>query len=422
MTKHLSAQKIKPTVLATYTELGLEQQNAEFNVKITIDAGDLGGSLERVILDSLSRGSAVYLEGFGIVFPEIRSRTVVETLNTKLCTRIEGQRAAQFEKCYDLIQLHRDRFGSILEGRQLHNAILKQLAVQGISERDIQRTLRTFIKNLRDDVVCNGYSVALPNVGRFLVLHNRQGATTGDWFAGADIFLQSSYRHTLMSGTPIFSNRPTLNNSWDAVGGKLGKPIKIYDLELDAALQPLAVAPTAISERALKPRIAAFAQQVDDVTRFTFITDGMRLLGGCKSGIGTEFIFSFEQRFGDWTFQTEEIIEMARRPLSLGWLLAAGAEEDSLKVGTCLECSSKIFPKSSGDLTAVICLAPMLAQNLHTTSDRQFRFLQLLGITGDEAQVCERIGFNHLSALLEYRGVHQITKPNRSSMISRTHL
>ena len=422
MNKQISSRQLKSVQINLHQEIANEHQNSEFNVKVTVDASELGSAIERVTVEALNRGSAVYLEGFGIVFPEVKSRTVVETLNSKICTRIEGQRTAQFEKCYDLIQLHRDRFGSILEGRQLIAAITKCLPNQNQSDRDIQRALKAFIKNLRDEVVFNGYSLALPNLGRFLVLHNRQGATSGDWFAGADIFLQSTYKHTLMTGSPIFSNRPVVLNAWDALSGKLGRPIRIYDLQLDAALQPMAFAPAAISERALKPRIAAFAQQEADVTRFTFVTDGMRLLGNCKSGLGTEFIFSFEQRLGDWSFQVDDILEMARRPLSLAWLLAAGADEESLRVGTCLECSTKIFPKTAGDITAVICATPMLAQHLHLTEDRQFRFLQLVGITGDEAQVCERIGHGHLSALLEFRGVHQITKPNRSSIISRTHL
>ncbi len=422
MTKHTSARSFNSPSSSFYHGHDHDQQNSEFNVRRTIDASELGAALEAVIVDSLGRGTAVYLESFGIIFPEVNSRTVVETLNTKLCTRIEGQRSAKFEKCYDLIQLHRERFGSILEGRLLFSAIKKHLSYQGLTDREIHRNLRSYIKNLRDDVINNGYSEALPNVGRFVALHNRQGANFGDWFAGSDIFLQSSYRHTLMSGTPLFSNRPILTHAWDALTSKFGKPIKTYELVLDSALQPFTQAPSTISERALSPQVAVFAQQEEDVTRFTFATDGMRLLGNCKNGLGTEFLFSFEQRLGDWCFLIDDVIEMARRPLSLAWLLAAGSEDDSLKIGTCLECSSKVFPKSSGDITAVLCQPPMICQHVHMTSDRQFRFLQLVGVTGDEAQICERVGYGHLASILEYRGVHEVTKPSRTSIISRTHI
>ncbi|NDC36522.1 MAG: hypothetical protein EBZ48_00535, partial [Proteobacteria bacterium] len=72
----------------------------------------------RCVEGILRSGAAVYLEGLGILFPEIHEGLKSYTIESKLAVRRERSVSINFEKCSEIVSVHRERFGIIVESRE----------------------------------------------------------------------------------------------------------------------------------------------------------------------------------------------------------------------------------------------------------------------------------------------------------------
>ncbi|MFN9109323.1 MAG: hypothetical protein ACK5XN_04530, partial [Bacteroidota bacterium] len=79
----------------------------------------ISSSLGRLIESILRSGQAIFLEGLGVIFPETSSIHKSYVVDDRLAIRKENTVALNFEKCVELLSLHRERFGYVVESREL---------------------------------------------------------------------------------------------------------------------------------------------------------------------------------------------------------------------------------------------------------------------------------------------------------------
>jgi len=179
------------------------------------------------ILYFIERDCAVYLEGFGLLIPRHATNEIVRTLGTKNILRTETKRLMTFEKCDELCAHHRERHNTIIETKELARRIHPRLPVMinvHWTPQDTRRYLRGFFKYLAHETVVQGHSRQLKAIGTFYSLHNRQGTTFSDWFAGADIFIKQSAQQILMVQPGKVFKQPVLTSAWEPLEAAYGPP------------------------------------------------------------------------------------------------------------------------------------------------------------------------------------------------------
>jgi hypothetical protein len=333
-----------------------------------------------------------------------------------------------FEKSRELTAFHRERFAPILDTRDLAKSVHAALPAEVSVRRSIRSTREALIEFLcavRDAIIERGYSSALRPIGDFYALHNRQGTSPQDWFAGADIFLVPRSDRCLMAEDAQILPRPVLDNAWELLTAAYGPPIQSFEIDVLAELEQLGFAPTGAdqsrftSERTL--RIAVFSDGAPQPT-LTYATDGARKLGLAHgAAVGSEL--TFQLPLGAAQGETRTMVpRWPSRALTLGWLLLVSARSKTVKPGVGINADCPLIPDCDTDLTAIFTTHFQPIRTEQLTVDGGFTFVNIVGITAGEAEVADTCGGAHLTALLTHRGLDQSTKPTRSAVIARTAL
>jgi hypothetical protein len=403
--------------------------------------------LNAAALHFLGQDIPMYFEGLGILFPETRTEYRSENKREHLKVWRETYRTALFEKCLELTTYHRERFPKIVETKEIAQWIYPRLPhfmTAQWEDRAIRRFLRGTIDGIRQEVVMRGYSREISSLGELFSLHNRQGDTFTEWFAGSDIFLRATYRHTLTATKPELFQRPLLKNAWGLLEAAFGPPREISTIPIPKELAALGYDPTLLpSDQQDHLKVAAFraGEQEDERGSWVFCTEGLRKLGlsSPKSkGFGNELVFQLSDSGFEHVVSntTTPPFHLAARPLVVGWMLLQSARSNTIKVGSGLAVDVPLFPEdlvggtkkglrrgTSARVPMKMILAAPFAKvrSEQLSEDGPFSYINIVAITEDESEFASRAKSETLLALLEHRRLTQISSPARSSLLFRTY-
>jgi len=118
----------------------------------------------------------------------------------------------------------------------------------------------------------------------------------------------------------------------------------------------------------------------------------------------------------------EQIPKWPLRSLALACLLLSTSRSGSLRPGAMLSCSKSLGESHDTRLNTILLtrFAPLPYEQLK--DEGPFNYLNVLAVTEDEAQVARLYSADHLMALLKYRGLDQVLRHKRSSVVARTGL
>lgn len=386
------------------------------------------------IMHFLDRELAVYMEGLGIFFPHIEIKQRTRVLREKLLVHSDTVRSVQFEKCGELVPYHWEKFGQLVETRELVHQFYGNLPL-GLrskwTEPDMRRMVRGFVALVRREIIVRGFSTQLSQIADFFALHNRQGRTENDWFAGADIFVLPRYEQTLFIEPCTVKERPALENSWELLEAAFGKPRKLFTINLIKQLAELGYDTRALhNEAELKINeipVAVFVRQ-DERPSLVYCTEGLRHLSRGTSESesarpGNELIFQLSLPTAETgSDQAAEIPDWPLRALTMGWILMQSARSRTLRTGAGLSCDAALIGNSDTELRSIFATSFACARSEQLCSNRPFTYVNLVGITADEAAVAAKYSPEFLLRLLEHKELDQCTKPSRSSIVARTGL
>lgn len=396
------------------------------------DSEVLRSLIEGTVRYFVSREVPVYLEGFGIIFTKISQAEKSYLWGDRLVVRRERARTILFEKCYNLSLYHRERFAGIIDSRELGARVYALLPIRLavlFGEREIRDEITALVSQLNHEVIEQGYSKILRSLGTFYSLHNRQGEKFDDWFAGADIFLQSTYEEPLSVGPCKTYPRPVLENAWELLGAALGAPLAVFTVDAAEQLQTLGYDVSALPKDA-ESRFQVSVFQCESPDRkssfLLYCSDGLRKLGlknANGKGYGTELVFQLpiKGRIEEGSERSGEGIPMwPARPLTMAWILLHGAKSKTLRPGVRHTEGVSLVPGFDTDLRSILVGVFHRVREEQLSKEGPFFYMNVMGITDDEAALAEEYGANHLFALLEQRGLGQHTKPTRSSVLARS--
>ena len=393
---------------------------------------------ELALLWFLERDIPVYLEGFGILFPERLQSQKTSVVKDKVVVRSDESRTIGFEKCYDLIAFHRERYRGVVEPKEIAahiHARSSHLLSSPLAPNTIRRTLRALIDDVKAEVVVSGFSPRLSAIGDFYALHNRQGKSFADWYAGADVFLKSRYQQTLKTGEPRFLERPVLESPWEPFSALYGAPLQTLSLDLLFELKELGydtaqmAQESSLGHGAVKIGVFLNTDSDNGETVLSYVSDGLRHIGiqkGKGKGKGTEFVVQLAVR--STTTSTGLPLTSADVPcwplrlFTLGWILLQSSKNGAAKPGAGLSSGGSLVTGFDSDLGTAFTTSLSRLRTEQLSPEGPFTYLNLVGITEDEAAVASRYSALFLTNILNYKKLDQITRPTRSSIVAKTGL
>lgn len=383
----------------------------------------------------LSLSKPVYLEGFGILLPIQEVDQVSSIVDDQILLRSETTQTVGFEKCFDLTPLDKKDFPGLVDLGDLAAKMFPLLPHplrNEWTEKQLLKATRDLILHLRDDVVVTGSSSMLESIGTFYSLHNRQGSTSKDWYAGADIFLEASYKNLIHSQPDRMFDRPILERSWELFEAAFGAPLAVINVDLKSELQDLGYDTVAFEkETAEKHRsfpVAIF--EVKDTNKQNSVTllycsDGLRNLGlragkaNTENIVGTELLFHAE--FPLDSFNPEELLpKWPTRPLSMAWILMNSRKSKTLPAGSGISCDTTLNSDSKALLSTILATSSTRVPSQQLSKEGPFSFINVVGIHDDESALASERGSEFLLTLLAHKNLHQVTKPSRPSILGRS--
>lgn len=377
----------------------------------------------------------VWLEGLGVLTSEVRTQQRHRVEGEHLIVWRETVRVPSFEKCAELVTFHRERYRSIAEtsdlARRAHPLLPRPLS-QRWSERTLARLLRGLLRLIRYEVVLCGYSEWLREIGTFCCLHNRQGSTLADWYAGADIFLKPRYEHVLRRGQEQRFERPVVQKSSELWEAAFGAAVARHEVDLRAQLETLGYAADSFEQRcaARNPslEVSVFCSAGDPMGErctFLYCTDGLRQHGIALGKRGNELCLQLDVL--RTTSDAREALSppiWPMRALVMGWILAQHSPRGGVALGAGLSCGIPLplRPLEDGNpaLSGILATELQMLRAPQLSTDGPFVFMNLVLITDAEAELAEQSSPLHLAALLRHRGLDQVTKPFRRCLAAKT--
>jgi len=395
----------------------------------TEERGILRQELSKALAYFLSRQQGVYLEGFGILIPvkERKEHTFPADLSFAI-QKIESLSVC-FEKCLELTGYHRDKFPGLVENGELASRIYPRLPFLfqlKHSERILGRFLKALILSIRNEVIVDGVSLQLEDLGSLYSLHNRQGQTIHDWFAGSDVFLVAKFKEVLKAEQPRVLELPLLESAWEILDAAYGERVSQSEIQITKELFRLGYSQSDLD----LPKdleyptfsVAAYRMPTEskEVTRLLFCTDGLRHSGinGQTNTTSSEITVQAElpgeinlkQDLPNWPIDV----------ICLGWLLLQSSKTKSLQPQMVLSTDTVIGSPKANPMRSILTV-PLKGISLpQRTSDGFFYYINVTGITDDEAKLAEMRSPSHLSDLLVARNYDQVTRPDRRSLLSLT--
>ncbi|WKZ56275.1 MAG: suppressor of fused domain protein [Bdellovibrionota bacterium] len=381
--------------------------------------------LSAAIISFIERDIPVWLEGFGIIFPKKSSHVRTRAIEDRLTVRRESRKSICFEKCSELVSFHREQFEGLVETKHITAHIYPQLPAPvrtQLSERELNRSLVKLIASLKDEVVRNGVSRMLADVGDFYALHNRQGDSSADWFAGSDIFIVPHYRRTTHVEPLQQFERPILQNAHEPFEAAFGKPVKVYSHTL----------PKGENVPATNSRIAVFSilpcEGDKDVHRLIFVSDGVRRASIGASAGGSEFVVQLELSAADRGLYSDMTVpEWPLRMFDIAWKLLLRAPERHLPHGAWVDSGKPLVEERKAStrsrnnpLTGCLATPCSLMKHEQLSHEGPFHFLSIVGLCAEELEFAQTHPIEDLMVFLRHRDFDQITRASRSSVLLRS--
>lgn len=341
--------------------------------------------LDTLLADCLhklfSDGISFYLEGIGYVISHNRKRTTRKIKRDQFYLVNEIKQVGLFEKCDD------PSFHQIDLPSQLYNTseIVLELQKRGVLLPAVRvRTwLRSFFKQLRQDLVLHGISRRLSSLGTFFAT----GSFSEKDYGFIDVHFIPRTENSVVLGQNGPYERPILRDSFEILEAAFDKPIEKRTILLreylgDEYQESLSIASFKVQSRSPSLIVA---------------TTGL-------SSQGAELVI--EVPF------VENIPSWIPRALALGWIGLQTISARKLIRGVVMSAGEEI----AKGISHLLIHERSLLRDRHLTMQGEFMFLNVSFVHPEEAEFAERNGVNLLIKALRERSVLGLSKPSRKSI------
>lgn len=393
-------------------------------------------ALNTALMYFITAERPVYLENFGLLIPSRQEHISSYEHEEKIAIRQEQKLHVRFEKCSELIPYQREKFPSVVETQELVQYLyaLLPLSMQvQHSEKRVRRLVRGLIQSIRNEVIVDGFSGQLSALGELFALHNRQGTEMNDWFAGADILISNRIEMLRNASIQSHFRQPILTNAWEIFEASYGAPLTHITIELADELEKLGYDKEFFqanySSSETKLNIAAFLQPQEKLSTspvILFCTDGVRFQSTSEMGPGHEFIFQLRVNETEKAGLKSELassLPLAKRALTLAWILHQSFRQKELTCGRGLSADMPLLSggmRIKGSLSGIFLTRFKRIAYAQKCDSTSFQYLNVLGVTDDELRFSELRSSEHLSLLLKYKNMDQVTLPQRRSIFHKS--
>lgn len=347
----------------------------------TSETVNLDTLLGECLYKLFSDGISFYLEGIGYVISHNRKRTTRKIKREHFYLVNEIKQVGLFEKCDD------PSFHQIDLPSQLYNTseIVGELQKRGVLLPAVRvRTwLRSFFKQLRQDLVHRGISKRLAPLGTFFAT----GSFGEKDYGFIDVHFIPRTENSVVLGQSGPFERPILRDSFEILEAAFDKPIEQRTILLREYLGE--EYPDSLS-------IATFKVQSNSPTLLV-ATKGL-------ASQGAELVIEIP-------FQ-EEIPAWIPKALALGWIGLQTISARKLIRGVVMGAGDEL----SRGISHILIHERSLQRDRHLTMFGEFMFLNISSLHSEEAEFAERHGVTLLIKALRERSVLGISKPNRKSI------
>jgi len=383
----------------------------------------LNFGISSTLAAAVQNDRAVYLENFGIVFPEDFTSSRREDGAHEFSLFEDKIRVPKFEKCTELVSFQRDRFPRILEGREFFSEVGQRLSsFCKWRAPKLERYVRGLIALTRYEVIAYGHSSRLSQFGRFLAVHNRQGATERDWLSGADIFIDTEHENILNSRKLGDFVHPVLASAWEPFEAMTGKAFCMFSIKPEEEVVALGLGnllkDISVSEPVLEA--AAYKIESEDSHKFFIVTNGMRSAAIPINGnIGSEIVLPLEVDSLDANNQ-DQIKDMSKGAIAMAWLLTQLAADKSLQAGIGLSSKVPLLASSPTNFRSILTTPCIYFPREQLSGEGRFHYVSLVLLHPDEAQAVAEVGSELLMPLIKRRRLDSMNRESRLSIFGRT--
>lgn len=382
----------------------------------------------------------IFLEGLGVIAPSRTERSRAYPSGQSLVVRREIVRSVAFEKCDDIGAVPSSVTQSgqkIVETHELAERIYPRLPL-GLhlkwSTQAMRSLLRAYLLSVRERLVTKGVSQILSVVGTLYALHNRQGNNPNDWYAGADILLLPRRSQVLQVLESKLCARPVFSTAWEPLEALYGKPVTTMCLDLLDVLKEtgFGVDESAQQESEIKKRQVEVAVFLDSAERnganknqrprLIWCTEGVRHLAHKKANeiVATELVIQTPANPNNPARSVEDNLVMASRLLALGWAILHSTRNKTLRPGLGINAETPLIATPKSTLTAAVATHVQSIAGVHLDEGGEFSYANITGISHREAKLISAGKRIHLLAMLELRGLDQITQATRGCLLENT--
>lgn len=381
--------------------------------------------LGAAVISFIERDLPVWLEGFGILFPERSTHVRSRAVEDRLTMRRESRKTIAFERCAELVSYHREKFHGLVETKHLIAHIYPQLPAPvraQLTERELGRRLVRLIANLKEEVVRTGVSRMLADVGDFYALHNRQGESLVDWYAGSDIFVVPHYRRTTHIEPLQHFERPVLKDAHEPFEAAYGKPIHYFNHTL----------PSVEGVLHNRIRVAVFSLLPSETGKenhtLIYVTDGVRRESGSDTLSGNELVVQLELTSTERGLGSDMTVpQWPLKMFDAAWKLLQRAPHRILPKGAWIDCNKPLIEESRlnsrsrvSPLTGCLATQCALMRAEQLASDGKYYYASIVGLCAEELEFAQSHPIEDLLVFLRHRKLDQTTRVSRSSVLLRS--
>lgn len=362
---------------------------------------------DRALYHTLHRLDAVYLDGFGLLFPDVSRMSRGYVVDNNLAVRDESRFRPMFEKCSDPAGLCIGdfRYGSrrVQELRDISRRIYSRLPVSWhtrLSEKGLNALLRDHIMSVRADLIRDGIYTNWQRVGTLLAINNVPIREGHDPFHSADIFLAPHFEETTqIHGCSVFE-QPTVGGSMEVLSAAYGDPFDVKRIRIHGK----------------RIEICTFLSKNESASSPVILrvcTDGLRFAGPSNlEGQGREILMEL-------CVADSETAPHAAWPTQLIEGAAAKVIREYESRYVLASYSDGAFPADSALRSSLIFPHPALCGE-YKCETTKFRFDIVVGITRSEELFAQTFGPELLKHVLVRRGAAPSTPPNRRCSLGRS--
>jgi hypothetical protein len=384
----------------------------------SLDQDLLKTAIVSEVHSAIASHEPVFIENSGILFSSLVEGTSIRRVGNNVQREKITRCKYEFEKCNEVTSFQREQFKTILGYQDIavrisnggyllpHTGLLVDL-------------IRGAFAHITKEVVIRGCSdFFAKKLGTIFAFHNRQGISFSDWYAGADIHLFSAQDTFTSSQLLLEHENPTLEHAWEPFEA-FCEPVEVNGptiIDLRKELSLLGFNSNAIPEGvSTEVQIRTFRSDSDDSCYV--VTNGLRNGGNSKSNakqaLGCELVVQLPH---DFTYAGTNL----SRIFTVAWIFLQGAKSRTLEDGDIISLGTPLFPDSDSDLSALLVTHTKRVPLLQKAHNGQFFYMTLVPVTLLEKEFANVFTPKTLQAALKVRGIDQICKPYRRSILAKS--